>query len=236
MKNHFTIEIRCADYGFKSVKGNKVYVLTINGGKVQVETGSGSSSDRVGGAASPRSNITIIDVHHSTDKTLAFGVRAGLNMATTQFDSQYDSPSMTTAFHIGLSLDVPITEQFLFTTGLLYSAKGYKYDDGKVAESATAHYIDMPLLASYRLPIGSSLGLQFSAGPYVALGLGGSIKDDKASKYDQKFFDRNNTFDYGVQAGASLVVSRHFIVGAAYQLGLASYRNRNIMVSVGYNF
>lgn len=239
-KNHYSLQIKFSDYGIKQVEGNRVYLLTLSDDKVQVQitdVPAATGGDATTVPTQPSTTtITITNLRHSDDKAVEFGLRAGLNMATTQFDSQYDGTSMTTGFHVGLGVDLRLSSQFYFTTGLLYSSKGYKYDDGNVAESAKAQYIDVPLLASWRLPLGDALALQLSAGPYVAIGLGGSIKDDKASKYDQSFFDRNNSFDYGVQAGASLIVSHHFTVGAAYQIGMASYRNRNIMVSVGYNF
>lgn len=239
-KNHYALHIKFANYGIKQVEGNRVYLLTLSDDKVQVQitdvpTTTGGDATVV--QTQPASTtITITKLHHGDDKAVEFGVRAGLNMATTQFDSQYSSASMTTGFHVGLGIDVRLASQFYFTTGLLYSAKGYKYDDGTVAESATAQYIDVPLQASWRLPLGSSLAVQLSAGPYVAVGLSGSIKDDKASTYDQPFFDQYGSFDYGLQAGASLVVSRHFLVGASYQAGMGDYRNRNLAITLGYDF
>ena len=169
---------------------------------------------------------------------LAFGVKAGLNMATAAFDSQYSGTGSVSKFHLGVTMDVRITDMFYFSTGLLYSAKGYKYDDNTISETASANFVDIPLQATLRLPLGSSVVLQPSVGPYIAMGIGGDIegKKNNTKDYSGKFSDHFSSFDYGLQAGVQLIISGHFNFGLAYQAGMGDYRNRNLMVSLGYNF
>lgn len=168
---------------------------------------------------------------------VAFGVRAGLNMATTAFDDKYSGTGSVSKFHLGVTMDVRLTDVFYFSTGLLYSAKGYKYDDDTISEEGSATFVDIPLLASFRLPLGSSVALQPSVGPYIAMGIGGDIDGEKNHQsYSTKFSDHFSSFDYGLQIGAQLIISDHFNFGASYQAGMADYRNRNMMISLGYNF
>ena len=237
-KNHYSLDIDCAMFDIKELTGNTAYLLTLyDPHQVVVQRDStGTTLTTVGTGTVSGTVTTPAAISSSGDKALTFGIRAGLNMASTQFDSQYDGASMTTSFHVGLALDARLSKMFYFSTGLFYSGKGYKYDDGKVQESATAQYIDIPLQASLRFSMSDAFALQLSAGPYVAIGMGGNIKDDKAGKYDVPFSDHFGSFDYGAQLGVSAIISRHITIGASYQLGLSDYRNRNIGLSVGYNF
>lgn len=240
-KNHYSLDIDCAAFGIKELTGNTAYLLTLYDPHQTVakrDTAStGQSKAGTGTTATTAGTTSTPAVHKKSDeKTASFGLRAGLNMATTQFASPYDQTSMTTSFHVGLALDLRLSSMFYFSTGLYYSGRGYKYDDGKVVETATAQYIDLPLQAALRFTLSDAFAVQVGAGPYIAMGLGGNIKDDKAGKYDVPFFDQHPSFDYGVQAGLSFIISRHVTVGAAYQIGMADYRNRNLGLSVGYNF
>ncbi len=169
--------------------------------------------------------------------SLSFGVRAGLNMATTAFDDKYSGTGSVSKFHLGVTMDVPITEMLYFSTALLYSAKGYKYDDNTISETGSANFVDIPLQIALRLQLGSSVALQPSVGPYIAMGIGGDIEGEKnKTSYSGKFSDHFSSFDYGLQLGAQLIISDHFNFGAAYQAGMGDYRNRNLMISLGYNF
>lgn len=239
-KNHYSLDIDCAAFGIKELTGNTAYLLTLyDPHQTEAKRDTASTGlTKVGTGSSAVSGTTPTPAvqKKSDEKTATFGIRAGLNMATTQFASPHEETSMTTSFHVGLALDLRLSSMFYFSTGLYYSGKGYKYDDGKVAETATAQYIDLPLQAALRFTLSDAFALQVNAGPYIAMGLGGSIKDDKAGKYDVPFFDHFGSFDYGVQTGLSFIISRHITVGAAYQIGMGDYRNRNIGLSVGYNF
>ena len=166
-----------------------------------------------------------------------FGLSLGLNMASAQFASDYSGGSSLMGYHVGITADFHLSGSFWLATGVSYSAKGYKYSDDKLDEKATPAYIDMPLQLSWHLPLGSSATFQLNAGPYAALCIGGNVTDQKSNAYDEKFSSAYSGFDYGIQVGADVVLSRHFLLGASYQLGLAAdYKNRCIGLSLGYQF
>ena len=122
---------------------------------------------------------------------------------------------------------------------ILYSGKGYTYKNAtnQVDNSATANYIDLPLQASVQLKLGNSLQLQLNAGPYIAFCIGGKVKDNWTSDYEQSFSGIYGSFDYGLQPGAALVIAQHFRLGVDYQIGLASdYKNQNLMIGLAYQF
>ena len=107
-----------------------------------------------------------------------------------------------------------------------------------IDEEGKAQFIDIPLLASIRLPLGTSLKLAFNVGPYLALCAGGKVKDNLSpSLYDESFSSVYTGFDYGLQAGVELIISYHLGLGIDYQIGMQSkYANRNLMVGIGYRF
>lgn len=165
---------------------------------------------------------------------ITFGVRAGLNMATTQFESPYDGASMTMGFHIGATASIRLTNGFYLAPALLYSGKGYKYEKDKIDETCSASYITVPIHLSPRFAIGQSASLQLLAGPYIGFAIGGTI--DSKSKGKTDFTKYYNGFDYGVSLGGGAQFARHIFAGVTYEIGFAEYRNRCLCISLGYDF
>ena len=176
----------------------------------------------------------------SKDK-LTFGVVAGYNMASASFKDRYGSDVKSQGgFHVGMTMDVPLASNFFFSTGLLYSAKGYQYKSyNDIDEKGNPQYIDVPIQALYRLPLGKSAALRFQAGPYVALCVGGKVTDEWNSYnklYDESFSSAYTGFDYGLQGGIGFDISG-FDIHVAYQMGGAKkYINKNLMIGIGYRF
>lgn len=192
----------------------------------------------------------------STEKVeggVQFGIRAGLNSANVSFseDGYSASPKSRTSFHIGLIADIPVVESFYVQTGLYFQNKGWKVEDGEGTETYKPMYLEIPLLASYRYNFSDAAQLQINFGPYFAYGIGG--KEEYESDYydeDWDFFGDDSDwkrFDMGLQVGAGVTLAQHYYIGFAYEFGLTniadtdddddySYRNRNWMISVGYNF
>ena len=165
-------------------------------------------------------------------KPVAFGLRAGVNLATMAPSDEWDgSCDKITSFHAGVSADVRLGKKLSLNTALLFSQKGYKYENGYYrSESAKAQFIMLPVQLSLRLGT-----FQINAGPYAEYGIGGKIE---AGRNETEFdtFDYYDAFNYGISAGAGIVFAKHFYLGANYEMGLSDYANRNIAISLGYNF
>lgn len=260
-KTHLPLSISCDAYGIDGLESKRVYILRLISNvlttipvksdsvpekkeeivkeevSVVGKEGENAETPIVSEKPAPVPDYTYRDnettpVKYHSDNIISFGIRAGLNMASTQFDDNYKNVSMTASFHLGVSLDVPFSDNIAMTTALLYSGKGYKYDK---LETATAQYIDLPVQLSIRFGDIESLQFQVNAGPYLAMGIGGKIKSESGSE-EVDFFKYYDSFDYGAAIGLGALISRHFYIGVGYQLGLGKYRNRNINVSIGYNF
>ena len=132
------------------------------------------------------------------------------------------------------------------------------YDDyyNKTTETAKPMYLEIPVLASYRYNVSDAIQLQINLGPYFGYGIGGKMKEEtslygeKESKEYDYFGDADETcgfkrFNCGLQVGAGLTFSDHYYLGFNYQFGLSnindsddfdSIKDRNWMISLGYNF
>jgi len=169
------------------------------------------------------------------EQAFRFGIRAGLNMATTQFESPYDGAGMVMGFHLGVSADIRLANGFYLSPALLYSGKGYKYDKDNIDETCSASYITVPLHLSPRFAVGEGVELQVLAGPYIGIAIGGTI-DSKTKNEKTDFTKYYNGFDFGASLGLGALFSEHYYAGITYELGFSEYRNRNLCISVGYNF
>jgi len=77
---------------------------------------------------------------------LQLGARGGINLASSDFDSDVFTSSVgtLTAYHFGILLSVDISRFFGMQTEVWYSRKGFAEGNGDV--SLKVNYIEMPLL------------------------------------------------------------------------------------------
>ncbi|MEN8927709.1 MAG: porin family protein [Flavobacteriales bacterium] len=124
---------------------------------------------------------------------LSYGVRAGLNGNNVAASSLVNSSELKTelkiGFHFGGVVDYQFNDLLALQSGLSLNNKGYTIDltflnanseDVETNYRATYNYLEVPLTIALRL----KSGIQFSFGPYVALGIGGREKLKTTVKTD----------------------------------------------------
>ena len=206
------------------------------------------------------STVKTTKVKKQRDKTsLTWGIRAGMNYATI-----LNAPAGkgVIGFNVGGNLDVGFCNWFHLQTGLYLSMKGVdaEYEMRETSQSVTySHYgrfspiyLEIPVLASFRIGLSDNADIQFGVGPYIA------YTPHHEQQYHHEMYGRwtyqseeISQFDFGLQAniGASI---KHFYIGVGYQIGIprkkiwsidgsGSYaehviRTSNAMLNVGYNF
>ena len=215
------------------------------------------------------STVKTTKVKKQRDKTpLTWGIRAGMNYATI-----LNAPAGqgVIGFNVGGNLDVGFCNWFHLQTGLYLSMKGVdaEYEVRETPLPATVgasvtyevhHYYDrfspiyleIPVLASFRIGLSDNADIQFGVGPYIA------YTPHHEQQYHHEMYGRwtyqseeISQFDFGLQAniGASI---KHFYIGVGYQIGIPSkkiwsidtygggvehvIRTSNAMLNVGYNF
>lgn len=204
------------------------------------------------------STVKTTKVKKQREKTsLTWGIRAGMNYATI-----LNAPAGkgVIGFNVGGNLDVGFCNWFHLQTGLYLSMKGVdaEYEVRETSQSVTDDddhyydrfspiYLEIPVLASFRIGLSDNADIQFGVGPYIAFNL---LEDQLYHhemrgrwKYDSEEIE---PFDFGLQAniGASI---KHFYIGVGYQIGIPRkkiwdiegeyvIRTSNAMLNVGYNF
>lgn len=112
-------------------------------------------------------------------------------------------------FRFGAGFEFPINRTWSMQIGLQVLNRKYSFNDTDEAFFTTeeggkgfmavearskinAFYVQIPLKAAAYLPLSSSYGLQFSAGPYIAYGIGGKSNLNLALSYIESISPDND--------------------------------------------
>ncbi len=181
-----------------------------------------------------------------------FGIRAGMNVSNMTYKDEgfSEKGSAHVGYHLGFIVDAPVFRDNLYIQpGLYLTQKGYRENDGDDKYKELPTYLDIPILISGRYTLGCAQ-LQLNFGPYFACGLFGDAKESMHSwKYSEKLFSSDGydykRFDAGLSIGAGVLLSHHYYIGFQCEIGMVdlykdddgeSLKNRNCMITVGYNF
>lgn len=201
-----------------------------------------------------------------------WGVRAGVGFGHALGSVKSDDYNIgdsdfgtKVGFSIGAVADIKLSESFYLQPGLYYVNKGYKnkYEEKDNGSSYKAtvkyglHYFEIPVLASYRHSINNDIVLQGNFGPYIAVGLGGKVKNSLdiegnlgavniesssntsypafgvSDKVDEERGDLQR-FDFGLSFGVGLTLKEHYYAGIKYDLGLVNMFNTKDEHSIYY--
>lgn len=168
-----------------------------------------------------------------------FTVNAGVGLSSV-VGSDADTKT-TFSYKVGLSYDLSLSENFSIIPGLEFAAKGFKSDN--IDGSINMTYLQIPILAAYKIPVYDGMKLVIKAGPYVSYGLYGSDISWYGGGTSNVFDSDNgfNRFDAGIAASISLDLEQ-FMVGIEYSRGLTkldsdySQFNQAFGVVFGYKF
>lgn len=175
------------------------------------------------------------------------------------------------AYRIGLGYEYEMSQRWTLSASLCYYGKGWKQpnqttfvldDDGAqrfdpetgepltsvMNVSATANYLELPLLANYYWRVAEAQYIMFSGGPYVAYGIGGKCKTrgDGTAAGAEKFYYTNPTFsgdthrfDAGLQFALGYQFHNGLVAALETDIGLAKFsrqgaRNLSLLVSFTY--
>lgn len=147
-------------------------------------------------------------------------VKAGLNLAnvTVDKDGGLDDAKGIASFHAGLQADLPITRFFAIQPGLFFTGKGTKVQWNSITSSTKPYYIEVPVNAVVKVPLGEQASFFVGAGPYVAVGVGGknsisgSILGVDFNRTENIKFSNDDPFTSG-EEGAGYGIMRRFDYG-----------------------
>lgn len=166
-----------------------------------------------------------------------FDAKVGILMANVNANK---ATTMKTGYALGVGMDYPINNKWAFQTGLMFTGKGYKVFDIK----AKPHYLEIPLLAAFKVPISDNVNFVANAGPYLAFGLGGKTKtEDKGMLVSTNYFGEGKArrSDLGLQYGIGAEFN-NILLNLTGQHGFISpfddsyARNLAFTLTLGYRF
>ncbi|MEO6980099.1 MAG: porin family protein [Mucilaginibacter sp.] len=173
------------------------------------------------------------------------GIAGGFNFADAvdAYNSDYSTAGIT-AFHVGLTLDIPIAYPLSFAPEVLYSQKGYAAttQDGNFTQRA--NFIDVPLLAKFRL----SPYVNFVVGPQVSFPISTTNTYDdgfNVTTEDHYSTTRDRTVLDGV-IGVGFDINPNVEIRARYTIDfqqtddnayfIPGYRNEVFQLGIGFKF
>lgn len=201
------------------------------------------------------------------DNRFTFGIKAGVNLANFSGNGAQDSDARI-GFNFGVTVDYSLAQNYYLLSGLELTMKGAK---AKYVSPITANeklngppfsaeikddpiYLQMPIHLGYKLTVTDAFKILFHAGPYVAYGIGGKVKMDRAnnleveggfSDFDGYLSEKDKfkKFDFGIGLGIGMEFNK-IALGIGYDFGLANIadnsnsklRNMNAYFTVGYKF
>ncbi|MFD0795797.1 porin family protein [Mucilaginibacter litoreus] len=174
------------------------------------------------------------------------GVAAGINFSNTVDSYNADFSTSTIAgWHAGLTFELPVSYSFSFAPELLFSQKGYKAQTPDGEFKQRTNYIDLPLLAKFRVVP----GFNFVIGPQFTFQTSTrNIYDDGFNRVVETEYDNNG--DKSIIAGVigvGINLNRNVELRGRYAIDLdrnrtngpsllPDYRNQVFQLGLGFKF
>jgi Outer membrane protein beta-barrel domain len=194
----------------------------------------------------------IISYGQSSPKPSVY-LKGGLNLSniTINKNGDLDDNKTLPSFQVGLQGDLPIGPFFAIQPGVFFTGKGAKLESGNTSgnnwyrSTTRPYYIEIPVNAVIKLPLGGQSSFFFGAGPYLGIGVGGknrlegqvagvsfsrtqSLKfsndDPFTSTEEGSGYNIMRRFDYGLN-GTIGVQSKYAVFSVNYGLGLAKLQS-----------
>jgi hypothetical protein len=197
--------------------------------------------------------VMMLAIVTSVSAQVNLGIKGGVNMSNLVYDDEIDDNNPKIGFNVGLALDYEFVPSSAIQTGLFFSTKGFKAEDASLDVEYTENlmYLQIPVHYAYKLEVTPGTRIVFHAGPYAALGVGGSRKakvGDLSGEWDvDKIFGDSDGQYKPFDAGLGLGVGAEFgpvLLDLGWDMGLVNISNRdngdvknqNAYLSVGYKF
>ncbi len=109
---------------------------------------------------------------------MSFGVLGGVNYQNLNgkdLGGDKLKNDMLLGFHGGINVQMPITQDFYFQPGVMYSTKGSENTSGSLTTNTKLNYIEIPLNFVYKTSVGNGF-FMLGFGPYISYGISGNVK------------------------------------------------------------
>ncbi|WP_301707816.1 porin family protein [uncultured Duncaniella sp.] len=199
--------------------------------------------------------LVVAFVAMSASAQITWNTKGGIGLAHCWGDAEGLSGHFVGK--IGAGIEKPLTSNWSLMPSLEVAWKGAeeKFSDKGFEYKGTLDlfYIQVPVVAAYRVNINDDWNCALKAGPYLAYAISGKIKGGyEGESFDEDFFSSNDEgpsgrrFDAGLDFGVDFEYHR-FVFGVEYELGfisiqkkfediVGSIRNAAFYATVGFKF
>ena len=170
---------------------------------------------------------------------LGLSLKAGLNLSD-YYSSQIDDSSIKIGYNVGIAVDYQLGRNFYLLSGIELSSKGTKVKGearsiGQLGGSESnmgfkqtwnTLYLQVPLHVGYVVKTAEGMNFLFHIGPYVACGVGGSVKSQSEGLIEELSLD-NKTDAFGKDGSL-----RRWDIGLGLGVG---FEVKGIGINLGYD-
>ena len=182
--------------------------------------------------------------YNRDDTERYYGLRLGMNVASTSSESNTFDTNPRTGLVIGFAYGMQLSKYhpLWLEASLLYSEKGGKTHQDGDKVTYRLGYLQLPIIAKYGINMDDDLYLQPFFGGYLSVGITGKMKN-YGTRESESVFDNMKRFDGGLRDGCGLEYKMMY-VEVGYDLGLANIakdefdntKTRCFFVNLGINF
>jgi outer membrane protein with beta-barrel domain len=156
-------------------------------------------------------------------QTLNVGAKAGVNLATLKVDGNPPIAPFTSraGLIVGGFVSWAVAPRIDLQPEALFSRKGASAEESGVTVDTILDYLDVPVLARYRLLGTPRRNLHVLGGPSLGVALKAKVKATfGGDSFEQDMTDDLKRFEFGLVAGAGVQVGRVSVEGR-YTWGLS---------------
>lgn len=146
-----------------------------------------------------------------------FGLKGGINLSSISGDTAGSNISSKIGLAAGGFFQFNVSPQLAVQAEILFSQKGFKFDNGRSEQTRSISYVEVPLLGRFNIPTNGNLELGLMVGPAVGFKVSESTEVAGVS-FDSSFM---KSVDIGVAFGGS-VGAGPFGVDLRYTLGVSN--------------
>jgi hypothetical protein len=175
--------------------------------------------------------LAAVPARAQDESPLRFGVKLGMNISDFRGDDGIEGWGELLDWKIGFCggvfMSYAVNDWFSVQPELLYSMKGMKIGFWELSATWSLDYIEVPVLAQFRLPFWSKLKPFACAGPAVGFNVrskvSAGIYNEELGSFDLEEF--TNTVDFSLVIGAGIsfdIAGREIILEGRYVPGLSN--------------
>jgi len=156
--------------------------------------------------------------------------------------------SWNPGLRVGAGVGYELDPQWSVKSGLYYVNRGFKlgqdYAETIGVTELTRHFIQMPMMFNYSVPLNENMKLNLAAGPYIAYSLSDNKLGGNFAGTKDNLFNGMSKFDWGISALVGIEINNTWQFNLNYSNSLGEENKHDgvgfdyytINLSIAYKF